>query len=153
VKSAFPGMNFMKDAKVFVDTNIVVYAYDVSASGKHVAAADIMKDLWNTGEGIVSTQVLQEFFVTITKKVPHPLDTMDAKEIVRDLLRWKTVVVDGETVLEAIDIHRRRQYSFWDSLIIASAMEGGAATLLSEDLSHGELIKGIHIVNPFKETR
>ena len=143
----------MKDGKVFVDTNVLVYAYDVSSPEKHAAALDIMKDLWNTGRGIVSTQVLQEFFVTVTKKVPLSLDVMDAKEIVKDLLKWKTIAVDGETILEAIDIHQRYRYSFWDSLIIASALEGGAATLLSEDLSHGEMIKGIQIVNPFGEPR
>jgi predicted nucleic acid-binding protein len=146
-------MNFMKDGKTFVDTNIFVYAYDVSSTEKHDVAVHIMKDLWNTGRGVVSTQVLQEFFVTVTKKVPHPLDVMDAKEIVEDLLKWKTITVDGEAILEAIDIHHRYRHSFWDSLIIASALEAGAATLLSEDLSHGEIIKGIKIINPFTEPR
>jgi len=141
----------MKDAKVFVDTNIIIYAYDVSAPGKHEKAKAVMKELWNTGRGMVSTQVLQEFFVTITKKVPRPLGVADARGIVRDLLTWKTVVVDGETVLEAIDIHDRRRRSFWDSLIIASAVEGGAAILLSEDLSHGEMMEEIQIINPFRD--
>lgn len=139
----------MKDSKVFIDTNIIVYAYDISAGEKHTKAVEIMKDLWNAGHGMTSTQVLQEFFVTTTKKISKPLDVITAKEIVKDLLKWKTVIVDGGIILEAIDIHREHKYSFWDSVIIASAVEGGAGTLFSEDLSDKHKIKGIVIKNPF----
>jgi len=141
----------MKDGKVFVDTNILVYAYDLSAGGKHRRAVDLMRDLWRGGGGMTSTQVLQEFFVTVTKKIGKPIDVITAKEIVKDFLKWKTVIVDGELILDAIDIHREHQYSFWDSVIIASAVEGGANTLLSEDLSDKHRIKGIVIKNPFKQ--
>lgn len=141
----------MKDGKVFVDTNIVVYSYDTSAGEKHLAAVENMRDLWNSGRGIISTQVLQEFFVTVTRKITKPLDVVTTREIIKDLLKWKTVIVDGEIILEAIDIQGQHGYSFWDSVIIASAMEGGAATLLSEDLSDRQTIKGISIVNPFNK--
>ncbi|HUO77529.1 MAG TPA: PIN domain-containing protein [Thermodesulfovibrionales bacterium] len=141
----------MKDGKVFVDTNILVYAYDLSAGDKHRRAVDLMRDLWRGGGGMTSTQVLQEFFVTVTKKIGKPIDVITAKEIVKDFLKWKTVIVDGELILDAIDIHREHQYSFWDSVIIASAVEGGANTLLSEDLSDKHRIKGIVIKNPFKQ--
>lgn len=143
--------NFMTgDDKVFVDTNIIVYAYDVSAGDKHLKAVALMDDLWNSGRGIISSQVLQEFFVTVTGKITKPIDFITAKEIIKDLLKWKTVVVDGETILEAIDIHGRHKYSFWDSVIIASAIEGGAGVLLSEDLSDSHKIKEVVIKNPFK---
>jgi predicted nucleic acid-binding protein len=139
----------MKDGKVFVDTNIIVYAYDVSAGEKHRKAVEIMKDIWSTGFGIISSQVLQEFFVNVTRKIAKPLNVLTAKEIVKDLLKWKTVSINGEIILEAIDIHNEHKYSFWDSAIIAAAIEGGAGVLLSEDLSDKQLIKGLVIKNPF----
>ena len=139
----------MKDAKVFVDTNILVYGYDLSDGEKHDKAKEIIKDLWNTGDGFISTQVAQEFFVTVTKKIAKPLNAAKAKEVLKDLLKWKTVVVDGPLILDAIDIHEKHRYSFWDSLIVASAAEGGATSILSEDLSDKQKIKGVVIRNPF----
>lgn len=139
----------MKEGRFFVDTNILVYAYDVSAKEKHEKAKAIMKDLWNKGNGMTSTQVLQEFFVTVTRKIASPIDVITAKEMVKDFLKWKTVVVDGEIILDAIDIHREHKYSFWDSVIIASAIQGGAGTIISEDLSDKQKIKGTVIRNPF----
>jgi len=140
----------MKEGNIFVDTNIIVYAYDASSGEKHSKALKIMKDLWGTGNGITSTQVLQEFFVSVTGKIAKPLSIITAKEIVKDFLKWKTVIINGEIILEAIDIHNERRYSFWNSLIIVSAIAGGAETLLSEDLSDKHKIKGIVIKNPFK---
>lgn len=139
----------MNGGKVFVDTNVIVYAYDRSAGEKHHKAMEAMKDLWSAGHGMTSTQVLQEFFVSVTRKITKPLDISSAKAIVKDLLKWKTVTIDGEIILEAIDIHVEHGYSFWDSVIIASALSGGAGTLLSEDLSDKHRIKGIVIKNPF----
>jgi predicted nucleic acid-binding protein len=139
----------MKDHKVFVDTNIIVYAYDVSAGEKHKKAVAIMKDMWSTGNGIISSQVLQEFFVSVTKKSAKPVNIPTAKEIIKDLLKWKTVTINGEILLEAIDIHNEYKYSFWDSVIIAAAIEGGAKVLLSEDLADKQKIKGIVIKSPF----
>ena len=138
----------MKDGKVFIDTNVLVYAYDASAGEKHKIALEIMENLWDSGNGIISSQVLQEFFVSITKKISKPLNIITAKEIVKDLLKWKTVITDGEIILEAIDIHSQHKYSFWDSVIIAAAIGGGAGTIFSEDLSE-QVIKGITIRNPF----
>jgi len=140
----------MRDGKVFIDTNVIVYAYDISAGEKHSKAVEIIKGLWDTGSGITSTQVLQEFFVNVTRKITKPLDAVTAKEIVKDFLKWKTVIVDGEIIMDAIDIHSAYKYSFWDSVIIASAINGGAGTLFSEDLSDKQTIKGIVIRNPFK---
>ncbi|HEX9019739.1 MAG TPA: PIN domain-containing protein [Nitrospirota bacterium] len=139
----------MPDKKLFLDTNVLVYAYDTSAGRKHEKARDIMLGLWDSGLGVVSTQVLQEFFVLATRKIPAPLDVKAAKEIVSDLLKWDVVVNDGDSILGAIDIYLHRKYSFWDALIIEAAVRGDADILLSEDLSHGQVIHGVAVQNPF----
>lgn len=140
----------MSGDKVFVDTNVIVYAYDVSAKEKHEVAQKIIVDLWNSGLGLLSTQVLQEFFVIITKKTSKPHDVKSAREIVSDLIKWDVIVNDAESILGAIGIHSRYKYSFWDAMLIHAAITGGAACLLSEDLSDGQRIKGVEIKNPFK---
>jgi predicted nucleic acid-binding protein len=140
----------MKGDRIFVDTNIIVYAYDASAAEKHRRAVEIMEDLWDSGSGVISSQVLQEFFVNVTRKIAKPLGVATAKEIIKDLLKWRTVNVNGEMILEAIDVHARYKYSFWDSMIVAAAIEGGAGTILSEDLSDRQMVKGIVVKNPFK---
>ncbi len=140
----------MPGDKCFLDTNILVYAFDVSAGRKHEVAKRIVIDLWDTKDGILSTQVLQEFFVSVTKKIPKPMDAGLAREIVSDLLKWDIVINDKNSLLEAIDIHIRYNYSFWDSLLIQAAIRSGAALLLTEDLTDSQKIKGISIKNPFK---
>jgi predicted nucleic acid-binding protein len=140
----------MADRKVFLDTNIIIYAYDVSAGDKHEIARKIMVDLWDSGLGVISTQVLQEFFVNITQKIPKPLDKRLTKDILSDLLKWDVVVNDGESILEAVEILLKYGYSFWDSLIIEAAIRSGSEVLLSEDLTHGQKINGLTINNPFK---
>jgi predicted nucleic acid-binding protein len=141
----------MPENKIFLDTNILIYAYDVSAGDKHKTAKTIMMDLWDSGRGIISIQVLQEFFVNITKKVSKPLEIKLAKDIIRDLLKWEVVAIDGESLLEAIELHVRHQYSLWDSMILKAAQRGGAIILLSEDLKDGQTIDGVTIKNPFME--
>ena len=139
----------MPGDKIFVDTNILVYAYDVSAGEKHKIAHKTVADLWNSGSGVLSTQVLQELFVTITQKIPKPVDIDLAKEIVSDLLKWNIVVNDGESILGAIEIHKKYKYSFWDSMIIESALKGRCSILLSEDLAEVQ-VGSVIIQNPFK---
>jgi len=140
----------MTGDKVFLDTNIIIYAYDVSAGEKHKTAKKTFLELWDSGLGVISTQVLQEFFVNVTQKIPKPLDKRVAKEIMSDLLKWDVVINDGESILEAVEILFRYGYSFWDSLIIEAAIRSGAGALLSEDLSHGQIINDVTIKNPFK---
>ncbi len=140
----------MNGGKVFVDTNILIYAYDTSAGDKHVKSRKILLDLWDSGLGVLSTQVLQEFFVTVTRKIPIPMGASQARDIVSGLLQWEVVTNDGETVLDAIDLHKSSGHSFWDSLIIAAAWSAGCTTLLSEDLTSGGTIGSIHVENPFK---
>ena len=141
----------MSEDKIFIDTNIMIYAYDVSAVEKHQIASHILSDLWNSGLGVLSTQVLQEFFVNIVQKIQKPIDKKLAKEIVRDFLRWQVVVNNGDSIPDAIDIRDKYRYSFWDSMIIEAAIKGGAVFLMSEDLQHGQVISGVTIRNSFKD--
>lgn len=139
----------MIEDRVFVDTNILIYAHDTSAGIKHKKAQDIIVDLWESGLGILSIQVLQEFFVCVTNKISKPLTLDKTKEIIESLLKWNIVVNDGEFILKAIEIHRRYRYSFWDSMIIQAAIKGNANFLLSEDLSNDQIIEGVRVKNPF----
>jgi Predicted nucleic-acid-binding protein, contains PIN domain len=139
----------MKEDKVFLDTNILVYAYDVSSGSKHDVAGNIVTDLWNHRTGVLSIQVLQEFFISVTKKIPKPLDVKTTRDIVRDFLLWEAVENDGELMLAAMDVQMKYQYAFWDSLIIAAAVKSGVSMLLTEDLSNGQIIEGVLIKNPF----
>ena len=139
----------MSGDRVFIDTNVLVYGYDTSAGAKHQKARKILADLWGSGLGVVSTQVLQEFFVTVTRKLPKAMDPGAAKAVVSDLLNWDVVTIDGSTILNAIDLHESHRYSFWDSLIVVAAEKGGCALLFSEDLSSGQTVGGVTIRNPF----
>jgi predicted nucleic acid-binding protein len=140
----------MKGEKVFVDTNILVYAYDVSAGSRHETAKRLLADLWNSGMGAISTQVLQEFYVTATRKLPKAIDSKIAKGIVTDLLEWEVVTIEGTMILNAIELNQKHGFSLWDSLIIAAAEKAGCGLLLSEDLSSGQSIGKIKIINPFE---
>jgi len=139
----------MPENRVFLDTNILIYAYDISAKEKHEKAQRILIDLWNSNRGLLSTQVLQEYFVIVTQKMARPLAWNVAKGIVKDLLQWDVVVNDGDSILEAIELQSRHKYSFWDSLIIQAAIKGGASLLLSEDLAEGQIVHSVAIKNPF----
>ena len=139
----------MPGDRIFLDANIIIYAFDVSAREKHEEARKILAELWGSGRGLLSTQVLQELFVSVTRKIPSPLPLSTAKEIVKDLLQWEVMINDGESILEAADIQAKQNFSFWDSLIIQAAIRGGASLLLSEDLSDGQTIRGVTIKNPF----
>ena len=140
----------MNGDKVFVDTNVIVYAYDKDGGEKHLVAMNIMKDLWHSGLGTISTQILQEFFVTLTKKISAPLDISVVRETIRRLSKWDVLLIDVDSIIRATELQERYKYSFWDSLIITSAISGGTKTILSEDLADGQTIQGITIKNPFK---
>lgn len=139
----------MPENKIFIDTNILVYAFDISAKEKHEIAQKILVDLWNSSLGIISTQVLQEFFIIATKKLPKPLDIKLTQEIISDLLKWDVIINDGESILEAIKIHTKYHFSFWDSMIIQAALKSDATLLFSEDLRDGQIIAHVKIKNPF----
>ncbi len=140
----------MAEDKVFLDTNIIIYAYDATAGEKHRIARDILVDLWNSGRGLLSAQVLQEFFVTVTRKIQNPIGPELAGDIIDGFLKWDTVSITAESVADAIGIHLRYKYSFWDSMIVEASIRGGAALLLTEDFSGGQKIGDLRIKNPFK---
>jgi len=135
--------------KIFVDTNILVYAHDLAAGDRHNQASTIIENLWDTNAGVISTQVLQEFYVTVTRKIVKPLDRLRAREIIRNYLVWPVHLNDAETVLLASEIEARNNLSFWDALIVAAAQLLHVDKIFTEDMNHGQRIEGILIVNPF----
>ena len=138
----------MKD-KVFVDTNILVYAHDLDAGSKHDQAAEIVTQLWESRNGVLSTQVLQEFYVTLTRKVPSPLSRLEARKLVLKYSHWQVVLNDPALITQASEIEESYSISFWDALIVSAAYSQNVPTILTEDLSHGQIIEGILIENPF----
>lgn len=141
----------MSGDRRFVDTNILVYAHDVSAGVKHERAREVLEQLWATREGCLSVQILQEFFVNVTRKIPKPLDAARAEEIVADLSRWHVHVPAADDVLGAIGLHQRTGISFWDAMMVRSAVEIGCGVIYSEDLNHGQLYDGASVQNPFRD--
>jgi len=140
----------MREGKVFLDANVLVYAHDVSAGTKHEVAFRMVSDLWKRGDGVLSTQVLQEFFVIVTRKLPKPMDVSIAQKVISNLLSWEIVVNDGKAIVGAIEVLKRYRCSFWDALIVHAALQSGAAVLFSEDLSSGQRIRDLRIENPFR---
>ncbi|MBI2091045.1 MAG: PIN domain-containing protein, partial [Deltaproteobacteria bacterium] len=122
----------------FVDTNILVYAYDRTAGNKFERARELMERLWDTGEGAVSTQVLEEFYVCVTGKIPQPLKPQGARDIVADLGTWRVVLLEVSDVVKASRLSERLALSFWDGLILAAAQKEDAKVIWSEDFSHGQ---------------
>ena len=135
--------------KVFVDTNILVYAHDLDAGDKHGLAGDIVSKLWESRNGVLSTQVLQEFYVTLTRKVSSPLSKLEARKLVQKYSHWQVVLNDPSMISQASEIEESYNISFWDALIVSAAYSQNVPTILTEDLSHGQIIEGILIENPF----
>jgi predicted nucleic acid-binding protein len=135
--------------RVFFDTKILVYLFDADAAEKKELACARFETDVAAGRALLSTQVLQEFYVTVTRKLAIPLEPETAEAVVRNLSTLPIVGVDAERVLPAIARSRRLQLSFWDALIIETAIAGGAERLLTEDLQHGQIIDGLQIENPF----
>lgn len=132
----------------FVDSNVLVYAHDLDAGDKHELAQALVRDLWESGRGRLSIQVLQEFFVTVTRRIPNPLDSDEAAEAVEDFAQWTVHAPVPEDVLDAIAIHRCYGISFWDAMIVNSASKLGCRTVYSEDLNAGQRYGGVRVVNP-----
>ena len=141
----------MKDEKrrQFVDTNILVYAHDASAGEKHIKAKKLITDLWNSQEGCLSIQVLQELYVTLIKKIAYPLKPETAAAIINHLGQWVIHLPDVEDILKAIDIQQQCSLSFWDAMIVCSARSTNCEILWSEDLNSGQIYEGVKVMNPF----
>jgi predicted nucleic acid-binding protein len=110
---------------------------------EHLAATDRLR---------LSTQVLQEFYVTVTRKLPHPLPAREALDLVDDLGQWPVHLIDHDTIRRAALLSEDAQLSFWDALIVVSASFGGADTLYTEDLNHGQTILGVQVIDPFRDS-
>jgi predicted nucleic acid-binding protein len=141
--------NFMTE-KYFVDTNILIYAHDRAAGEKHECARRLLENLWATGQGVLSTQVLQELCVNLQRKLVRPLPIEEIRRLLNDYLSWEVVVPDPPAILQALDHEARYKISFWDGLILQAAEQAGASVVYSEDLAAGQRYGTVQVVNPFK---
>ena len=141
----------MSDSRVyqFVDTNILVYAFDRSAGTKHEIAREHVARLWDEELGCLSIQVLQEFYVTVTQKIRIPLAPDQAAKILVDLGQWRVHSPSVRDVQSAIEIQTRYRVSFWDSMILCSAVQLGCDLLWTEDLNPGQRYMRVLAQNPF----
>ena len=135
--------------KTFVDTNVLVYAYDRAAGEKHERARSLIRSLWETGTGAVSVQILQELYVNIRRKARHPVSAEKARALIEDYLAWNPVVNDGALLMAALGVEKRYRLSFWDAMIVAAAQKAGVETLYSEDFNDGQAFGPVRVVNPF----
>lgn len=138
-----------ENVREFVDANVLVYAWDASAGLKRKRSAELLSSLWDKGAGCLSVQVLQEFFVTITRKVPQPLSIDDAAERVGELAAWKIFAPTADDVLAAIRLHQHASISFRDAMVVEAAAQTGCNILWTEDMSDGQLLRGVRLRNPF----
>lgn len=136
------------NARTFVDTNVLIYAHDVDAKAKHEMAKSILRELWNEHSGVLSMQVLQEFYVNVTRKIPRPIAKESARLVVNAYTIWSIETSPAE-ISNAFRIEDESRLGFWDALIVASAIKSGANRVLSEDLNAGQMISGVRIENPF----
>lgn len=136
--------------RAFLDTNILVYLFDADAPVKQRTVRELIAHHAALGQLILSTQVLQEFYVSVTRKLATPLDLDTALNAVRDLASWPVVQIDTHLIILAITRSRTARLSFWDALIVEAAIAGGATHLYTEDLQDGQMLEGMQIANPFK---
>ena len=139
--------------RTFVDTNVLLYAHDASETDKQPIARALLEELWSGRSGVLSTQVLQEFYVVATRKFEPPMRRSEARELVALYASWPVVQVDVELILDATALEERAQLSFWDALVVEAARRGGATRLVSEDLQDGRRIAGLVIEDPFGAVR
>ena len=133
-----------------VDTNVLVYSYDQTDGGKRARAAEVLRIVGPSGNGVLSTQVLSEFFVTVTRKIPTPLSQFDAAQIItRYIESWVVYYITSFVVSEAIRGVLTHQLSYYDSLIWATARLNQVTSIITEDGQHGRLLEGVRYLNPF----
>lgn len=135
-------------SKVFIDTNIIVYSMDRSTRKKQGQARALLQVAGERGLGVISTQVMQEFYVAATRKLG--VDPLYAKEILHSLLHFEVVAIGPNLINEAIDCSILQRISFWDALIVVAAESANCSEIWSEDLSDEQIIRGVKVINPFK---
>jgi len=133
----------------FIDTNVLVYAFDKSNSPKKRVAQRLITELMEEDRLRVSTQVLQELFVTLTRKVSRCCSSEEAIAVLEDLAAWPLMVIDYAAIRAAVGLADQATLSFWDALVVVAAARTGAAVLYTEDLNNGQEILGVRISNPF----
>lgn len=141
-------MNFT-DSKCFVDTNILVYAYDIKSGKKRVAAKTLIQSLWENEKGVISIQVVQELFVVLTQKLANPLPHQQTVKIIEDYSSWQVVIPSTLDVMEAIKLHKQYELNFWDAMIVRTAISSECSYLISEDMQHGQKLGPTCVINPF----
>jgi predicted nucleic acid-binding protein len=135
---------------VFIDTNVLVYAYQEDAGAKRELAASTLNELWDNGKGALSTQVLQEFYWVATHKLKPPMAHPEARDLIAQYSEWCTTNSDLQLLVSASVLAENHSFSWWDALIIEAALRSGATTLLSEDMQDGRRIGRLTIENPFR---
>ncbi|MFP5236400.1 MAG: PIN domain-containing protein [Acidobacteriota bacterium] len=137
-------------AKTFVDSNVLIYGMDAQAGARHESAKRALEELWSEKSGVLSMQVLQEFYYVTTRKIATPLPREIARRVVKRYALW--CIPTGPAELDAaFAIEDAARISFWDALIVAAAVKAGAKRILTEDLHHGQTIAGVRIENPFAD--
>jgi len=136
--------------KCFVDSNILLYAHDTSTGVKHGLAKALLEKLWQSGTGVVSTQILQEVCVNLRKKARNPLTIDEVRRVVQDYFAWEVVTNTRETILQALDIELRYKVSFWDAMVVQAAENAGCSILYSEDFNDQQHFGLVRVINPLK---
>jgi predicted nucleic acid-binding protein len=137
-------------APVFVDTNVLIYAWDGSAPEKSESAHRWIRALWQARAGRLSTQVLNEFYNVATRRLPLPLTRDEARTLCETFIAWNPIPIDTLLLDRAWSLHATTQLSWWDTLIVAAAQRCAARYLLTEDLQEGQIFDGLTVVNPFR---
>ena len=135
--------------RVFVDTNVLVYLFDAQEPTKQARAREIVSELARNSSLVVSSQVLSELYVAVTRKLAYPLEASAALRALADLAVYPVVAVDAALVLRAAARAVAEQVAYWDALILEAAVEAGAGTVYSEDLQHGRTYQGVTVRDPF----
>lgn len=140
----------MSDRRFF-DTNVLVYAHDAADAEKHAVAAELVSGAFEGRSGTLSTQVLQEFYVTCTRTWRPSLARPEARALVAAYAAWPLVTIDPALIVAASRLEEAHTLSFWDALIVQAATQAGADILLTEDMQHGRSFGSVRVENPFRE--
>lgn len=136
--------------KALIDTNVLVYAYDHSDTVKQKTALTLLDNLVTSGSGLISAQILSEFFVIVTRKIPNPLSLEQAEKRVANFCQiWPVLQITEMIVLEAVRGVRSHRFSYWDALIWATARLNQVGLVLSEDFTNEQMVEGVRFINPF----